>query len=548
MKKLYSVLCVLLLSLTLFGCQKEKPKEEIYLVFTSDVHCGLEDNFTMASVKAYVDDLKAEHNNVLLLDTGDYIQGGTSGSLSKGSYIIDVMNEVGYDYVTIGNHEFDYGMDVLSDRISEMKFQPIVSNVIYSGNKTNVFENMPEYQIIDFNGTKLGLLGILTPESLTTSTPSNFMEDGKIVYNFYSGENGNVFYNHIQTLVDQMRSEGVDYVVVMGHLGSVAENRPYDSISLIENTTGIDAVMDGHSHSLITEEVHQNKNGEDVLLSSVGTKLEEVGTLIIDAEGNMQFIHMVEYDRQDEAVLNKIAEINTKLDSILSEEISYVDFELSIYDDVGVRIVRTRETGIGDMVSDAFRLYEDADIAIVNGGGIRVTIPAGTIYYNTLLSVMPFQNSYSVIKATGQQLLDAMEYAFRDIQDIYKDADGKPVGETGSFFCLSGMKITIDTSVETPVVQNDDAFFDHFEGDQRRIKDVYVLEDGEYVPIDLDKEYTVAGINYVLLENGDGNTLFDECEVVTAAGATDVEVLRSFVEKYGIDEKYQEPEGRIIIK
>ena len=546
MKRLFPLICVLL-CFSFFGCQKEKPKEEIYLVFTSDVHCGVEDNFTMASVKAYVDDLKEEHDNVLLLDTGDYIQGGTIGSLSKGAFIIDVMNETGYDYVTIGNHEFDYGMEVLSSRLGEMKMQPIVSNVIYTGSGTNVFEGVPEYVIVDFNGTKLGILGILTPESLTSSTPAHFMEDGQIVYNFYSGNHGNDLYDHIQELTDEMRSKGADYVIAMSHLGSTQETYPYDSISLIAHTSGIDAIMDGHSHSLIVEDMYPNKNGEDVLLSSVGTKLQEVGTLIIDKDGNMSFMHMLQYDKQDETVLNKIAQINGGLEQILSEKVGETAFDLSITDEEGIRMVRSRETGIGDLVADAFRLYDNADIGIVNGGGVRTSIPAGEITYGTLLNVHPFQNSYSLIKATGQELLDAMEYAYRGLEPIYK-FDGNPVGEGGSFWCLSGMKVTIDTSIESPVVQDANGFFDHFEGDQRRVCDVYVLEDGEYVPIDPEKEYLVAGIDYVLLNNGDGNTLLNDCEVLVGTGVSDVEVLKSYVEKYGIDEKYAEPQGRIIVR
>ena len=547
MKKTIALFCILLLVLCLTACQKEKDKEEIYVVFTSDVHCGIEDNFTMASVKAYVDDLKAEHQNVLLVDTGDYVQGGTIGSLSKGAFIIDLMNDTGYDYVTFGNHEFDYGTDILHDRIEEMNFQPIVSNVRYSGNETNVFEDVPEYVIVDFNGTKIGLLGILTPESLTSSTPAHFMEDGQIVYNFYSGNDGNDLYDHIQALTDEIRKNGADYVIALTHLGSTQETYPYDSISLISHTSGINAVMDGHSHSLITEDIYPNKNGEDVLLSSVGTKLQEVGTLIIDSEGNMNFVHLLQYDKQDEAVLNKIKEINGSLETILSEEVGETAFELSISDEEGIRKVRARETGIGDMISDAFRFYDNADIGIVNGGGIRTSIPAGTITYGTLLSIQPFQNSYCMIKVTGQQLLDAMEYAYRSLESIYK-FDGNPVGETGSFWCLSGMKVTIDTSIQSAVVQDENGFFDHFEGDQRRVQDVFVLENDEYVPIDPEKEYTVAGIDYVLTKNGDGNTLLNNCEVIVGSGLSDVEVLRSFFSNYSVEEKYAQPEGRIIVK
>ena len=210
-------------------------------------------------------------------------------------------------------------------------------------------------------------------------------------------------------------------------------------------------------------------------------------------------------------------------------------------------VVQGRETGIGDLMSDMFRLYEDCDIGIMNAGGIRTNIPAGEITYGTLLNVQPFQNSYTVVKVTGQQLLDAMEFAFRDVQPIYK-FEGNAIGESGSFWCVSGMKLTIDPWIDSPVVQKENGFFDHFDGDQRRVQDVYVLEDGEYVPIDPDKEYTVASTNYVLLGNGDGNTLLDGAQIIVGNGISDVEVCISYIEKYGIDEKYAAPEGRITIK
>ena len=546
MKKAISLICAFMMCICLSGCvKKEKPKEEIYIVATGDVHCGVEANFTMASVKAYVDDLKAEHDNVILVDTGDYIQGGAMGSLSKGSYIIDIMNETGYDYVTFGNHEFDYGMDELRARIEQMNFQPIASNAIYKGNKTSVFDGVPEYVIRDFNGTKLGILGLLTPESFQSSTPANFKENDEYVYDFYGENNGQDLYDHVQSLVDQMREEGADYVVVLSHLGY--DTKICDSISLISHTSGIDAVMDGHAHALIPGDYYPNKNGEDVLMSSVGTQLQEVGTIIIEPDGKISCVHMVEYDRKDEGVLNKIAEINRELDTILSEPVGTADFELSIYDEEGIRITRTRETGIGNLMADALRLYDGYDIGVINAGGVRTGIPAGEITYGSLLDNQPFQNSYSVIRLTGQQFLDAAEYVYSNVEPIYK-LDGKAVGESGAFWCLSGVKLTIDTSIKSPVVMDEIGQFDHFEGEERRVKDVYVLQNGEYVPIDPEKEYTLASTDYVVLQAGDGNTILNDCEVVVGASVSDVEVTKAFVEKYGVDEKYSKVEGRIIVK
>ena len=176
MKRITKLCIILLAVVALFGCQKQqKQTEDIYIVFTSDVHCGFEDNIPLPSLKAYVDSVKSEHKDALLLDCGDYLQGGTIGTLSKGQFVIDLMNEVGYDIVTVGNHEFDYGMDRLSDLLGQLKSEVVLSNVKYTGTKGNIFQNTPEYIIKELNGVKVGFIGLLTPTAPVSSTPSLLM-------------------------------------------------------------------------------------------------------------------------------------------------------------------------------------------------------------------------------------------------------------------------------------------------------------------------------------------------------------------------------------
>ena len=547
MKKISKILVILLMLLVACSCSKnEKPKEEVYIVFTSDVHCGIDENFTFASLKAYVNDLKAEHNNVLLVDCGDFIQGGTIGTLSKGEYIIELMNDMEYDLVTYGNHEFDYGPERLKELLDSLNCKKVISNVKYTGSKINAFEGIPEYVIYDFNGTKVGFIGVLTPQTITESTPAYFKEGDNYVYSFYDGEEGSVLQNKVQEVVDEVRKQGADYVIALTHLGSVLENSPYDSISLISHTSGIDAVIDGHSHSLITEDKYPNKDGEDVILSSVGTKLQEVGTLIIDPEGNMQVIHMETYDKKDEAMQNSVNEVLSDLDGLLNRHITDVSFDLKISDEEDIRMVRARETNMADFVTDAIRETFDADIVLDNGGGIRANILAGEVVYNDLFNVTPFQNKIISIYATGQQIVDCLEFASKDTQAIYK-FDGKPVGEFGGFLQVSGLKYTIDTSVETAVTLDENEMFAGFSNDNRRVKDVYVLKDGEYVPIDLNETYKVAGIDYVLISSGNGNTVLKDCEVIDPIGMLDIDLLVEYTLSHGIDEKYQNVDNRITI-
>ena len=545
MKRFIAAIAGLLL---LCSCTlKPQRKDDIYIFFTSDVHCGVEENVGMASLKALVDDTRAEHEYVTLVDTGDFLQGGTMGSLSRGELIISLMNKMGYELATFGNHEFDYGMDTLKQRVSEADFQMIASNTEYSGSGESVFAGLPEYVIKDYGGTKVAFLGVLTPESLTSSTPKFFMENDEFVYGFYGGQGGERLYEKVQSVVDEARKAGADYVVALTHLRSVVEYAPYDSISLISHTSGIDAVLDGHSHSLITGDMYPNKEGKDVLLSSVGTKMEAVGELIIDTEGNFTALHIEEYGKADETIAADIEEAKAQIDVILAEKVCDLDYDINITDEEGIRISRSRETTAGNYIADAFRYVMDCDIGMTNGGGVRSNISAGEVTYGDLLSVTPFQNNVASCYATGRQIVDMLEFGCRSTQGIYS-FEGNAVGENGAFLCVSNLKYTIDVSVESPVQLDENGVFTGFAEGERRVKDVMVYENGEYVPIDPEKVYTVAGTSYFLFNSGDGNTIMKDCEKIVETGMTDVEAQRAYLEATGgFGDRYRDIEGRITI-
>ncbi len=547
MKRIISLLIIMLVLIT--GCQKKEAKqsEDIYIVFTSDVHCGIDENFTFSSLKAYINELKKEHNDVLLVDCGDYLQGGTLGSLSKGEYVVEMMNEIGYDVVTYGNHEFDYGMDQLSKLIKEMKFETVASNIAYTGTKESVFKDVPEYIIKEVNGIKIGFIGILTPDSLTSSTPAYFKEGDKFVYDFYARNEGRDLFDKVQSVVDEARKQGAKYIVALSHLGSETELSPYNSIAFIANTTGIDVVLDGHSHSLIVENKYPNKNGEDVILSSVGTKLEEVGTLIIETDGNMKTLHMAKYAEKDSEMESKVAAVYARINDILSQPIGTSEYPLYINDDEGIRMVRSRETNCGDFVADAYRYVMGTQIAIANAGGVRADIPAGVLTYNDLFSITPFQNHVASAYVSGQQILDDLEISSCKTEALYK-FDGNAVGENGGFRQVSGLKYTIDTSIESPVIVDDNNFFVGFSSDARRIKDVFVLEGDEYVPLESDKIYTIASTDYVLFGSGGGNSIYSTSEPIVASGMSDVEALKKYFSEVGITEQYKTVQDRITVK
>lgn len=530
------------------GCEKKELEDNIYIFYTSDVHCGVNDNIGYAGLKALVDETKAEHNYVTLVDCGDYLQGGTFGTFSKGSYIIEMMNKAGYDIATFGNHEFDYGMDELKNRINESQFDYIACNTKYTGSGESVFKDIPDYVVIEYGPVKVAFIGVLTPESITTSTPKFFMENGEFVYDFYSENNGQDLYDRVQSIVDEAKANKVDYVVAVTHLGSTDFYRPYDSISLISHTNNIDVVLDGHSHSVIIGDKYPNKDGKDVILSSVGTKFQNVGELIIGKDGTLETLLISEYDKKDDAVNKLIEEKQAAIDKVLAEELCELDYDMMMYDEEGIRISRNRETTVGNFMADAYRYVLGTDIAFTNAGSIRNNILKGTVTYGNLFDVAPFQNNVASVEATGQQILDGLEFGAYNMQKIYK-LDDKAVGEFGGLLLSSGLKYTVDTSIESPVLFDESNFCTGIGEGERRVKDVYVLEGDIYVPLDPNKTYTVGGTNYALLNSGDGNTIFKDCKTIIENGITDVEALYHYLkDRGGFKDDYSKLEGRLIVK
>ena len=524
--------------------------EDIVILFTNDVHCGYEDNLTYSSVAALKEFYETITPNVLLVDNGDAVQGDVIGAVSKGEYIIEFMNAAGYDYATIGNHEFDYGMDQLEKLIDMANFKYVSANITYTGDKVSRLKAVKPYAIHEFKDVKVAFVGAATPLSIATSTPSFFQENGEYVYDFGYGEDGEIMYDLIQDAVDQARWEGADYVILLSHLGMKEDTEPYRSIDVIENTHGIDAVLDGHSHSVIPSMMVPNELGELVPLSSTGTKLQYVGLLNIADTGaitttiiNGSLPRSVAFDLTE-------ASITADYEDVINEVMASSNVDLWITDTDGIRMVRSRETNLGDLVADAYRAATNADIAFANGGGIRVNLAAGDLTFADIKACHPFGNQLYAVKATGQQVLDALEWTSRNTNAEYKTVDGNATGENGGFLQVAGLRYTIDTSVESPAIADEKGmFFGFIEDAPRRVVDVEVEKDGNWTPIDPKAEYLVASHNYLLAEGGDGTTMFMEDPVTLDPGIMDYQVVINYITSLNGDLKaYAEPQGRITIK
>ena len=536
---------------------------EIVVLYTNDIHCGIneKDSMGIAGVAAYKADMIAQYgaDSVALVDCGDAIQGTSLGALSKGDYMVDIMNAVGYDVAIFGNHEFDYSIPTLKERVEKSKATYVSCNLKYVGeeNKEVAPLSVAPYVIKEYDGVKIAYVGINTPETLTKATPKFFMNDkNEYVYSFSQGNDGKNLYEAVQNAVDAARKEGATYVVALAHLGVDEESKGYRSTDVIANTKGIDVVLDGHSHSTIVAEKVKNAEDKEVILSQTGTKLANLGKLVITKDGKLttELIESKDYTKKDEAVSKVVTEIEAKLNEVLDKVVAKSDVELSINHPDGARAVRNRETAIGDLSADAYRSVSGADIAIVNGGGIRASIAKGDVTYKNIIDVHPFCNELRVAEVTGAKLLDALEMSCRSTQATVseKGEDGKinAVGENGGFLQVSGLKYTIDLSVPSSVVVDENKAFVKVEG-ARRVKDVQVLNSktGKYEPIKADQTYKVASHNF-MFANGDGYTMLADCKLIQTDMMLDNEVLIKYITevlKGTIGESYSKPEGRITV-
>ncbi len=542
------ILALLLSALMLLGCiavaEEAAPaglKKNVVILFTSDVHAGLDQGWGYAGL-AYLRDTLAAENHVVLVDNGDAIQGETIGTMTDGRALVELMNVVGYDVAVPGNHEFDYGMDNFLTLANEVAQYPYTAaNFTYK--EEPVFA---PYIVKEFDGVKLAFVGVTTPKTITSSTPTYFQdENGEYVYAFSQDDTGAKFYAAIQSAVDAARAEGAQYVIVCGHLGTEETCEPYTSIDVIYNVSGIDAVLDGHAHEVMDSNVVKGKDGNDVVRVACGTKLAHIGALTITPDGQIssalytwdQEVSPVEYYGLTGAVVDAVNAKVAELDVIRQTIVAKTETALHIYDPVAtdVRIIRNAETNLGDLCADAYRAMSGADVAFVNGGGIRAQIPAGDITLDQIFSVHPFGNVMCMVEVTGQQILDALEWGARNTP-----------GENGGFLQVSGLTYEIHTYIASSCTSDDNGMFTGVAGEYR-VKNVVV--GGE--PLDVNKTYTLASHNYMLKSAGDGYAMFDGAKLLIDETLIDNQVLITYIttELGGVvGEEYANPygQGRIV--
>jgi 5'-nucleotidase len=472
---------------------------QIVVLHTNDVHSRVDTNIGYASVKGWKDYYEAQGAIVIVLDAGDALHGFPIANLGQGENIVEIMNAVGYTAMAPGNHDFNYGIARLLELEKNMNFDLLSTNIT----KINGGGALTPSKLYAFDGVKIGIVGISTPETETKTNPVNVRG-----YTFNSDKIATL----VQTQIDKLEDDGADYVIALGHLGIDEESAPYRSTDIIEATHGINLFIDGHSHTALENgQIVKDEEGQDVMLAQTGNYMEAIGKVTIDS-GKMS-ASLIKEAKPDATVAALIAKKNAEIKPMLDTIVAKSNVGLNGERDPGVR---TEETNLGDLAADAIKYVSGADIALTNGGGIRVSIPTGDISYGTLNSVFPFGNVVVTLDITGKQLLSALENGTKHCPDA-----------SGGFPQVAG----IDFEIHTDLTEN-------------RVQNVKI--NGE--TLDLTKTYSLA-TNDFTQAGGDGYTMLADCKKTGEYGALD-EALVAYIEK-GLDgavgQAYASDKGRITI-
>ena len=514
-----------------------EKSDDIVILYTNDVHTYIDQGLSYASIAAYKTELEETHNNVLLVDAGDHIQGTAYGSMDKGETIIKLMNAAGYDLATLGNHEFDYNMTGCMNAISWADFPYVSCNFYHESEGVRGENVLDSYKIFDAGDEKVALIGITTPESFTKSTPAYFQDaDGNYIYGISGGVDGAALYADVQKAIDEAKADGATKIIALGHLGDDPASDPWNSEDVIANVTGLDAFIDGHSHSTVEMKEVSDKDGNTVILTQTGSYFAAMGKMTISEDGITTEL-VTEYDGVDADVKALqdawIEEIDTQLGTV----IGYADVTFDNYDEEGNRLVRKQETNTGDFAADAlYYLFDnmdlDVDVAIMNGGGVRNKAITGEISYKTCKDIHTFGNVACLQTVTGQQILDALEWGAKDAT-----LDGSK--ECGGFLQVSGLIYDINLKIPSTVQKDEKGVWTGGPTGEYRVSNVAVFnkETGEYEPLDLEAEYNLAGYNYTLRDLGDGFAMFEGAVNVLDYVMEDYMVLANYVKSFPVDEE-----------
>ncbi|MBE6936351.1 MAG: LysM peptidoglycan-binding domain-containing protein [Ruminococcaceae bacterium] len=534
-----SLLLALLLASTLPAFAAEDP---IVIYYTNDVHSYIDNarddaaGLTYSRVAAW----KAATPGALLLDAGDHLQGTAYGGLDQGVTITALMNAAGYDAATLGNHEFDYGMAGCLAAIDRADFPYLSCNFRHEAAGIPGDTVLEPFALYECGGKTVAVLGITTPETITSSAPSYFQdEEGNFIYGIDGGSDGRALYAAVQSAIDAARASGADYVIALGHLGVDPSSGPWTSRNVIANTSGLDAFLDGHSHTTIEEEFVTDRDGCPVLLTQTGSYLNAVGKLTISTDGRLSAELL---SGEDLTALSPDAEVQTledawiaEIEDRLGQVIGRAEITLDNFDADGTRLVRRQSTNTGDFAADAlYALFDEmdmeVDLAVMNGGGVRNGTVTGDLTYLTCKEIHTFGNVACLLRVTGQQILDMLEWGSKGL-----NAEG--TAENGSLLHVSGARYTLDLSRPSTVQSDENDIWTGPPTGKYRVQDVWIYDrdSGEYLPLDPDATYHLAGYNYTLRDLGGGFNMLKDAVNVLDYVMEDYMVLANYIKTFPVD-------------
>lgn len=566
MRRLLSFfLCLLLLvsvSIPAYAVAEEKSND-IVVLYTNDAHAYIDGPLSYDTISALKKQLEKQYRYVLLVDAGDHLQGTAYGSTDQGASIVQLMNRTGYDLAVPGNHEFDYGMDAFSQRVQEANYPYLSCNLyrIADGvRRENVLDSFCAYH---FGKEIIAFIGISTPESIVKSAPAYFQdENGNYLYGVSGGADGEALYSDVQAAVDAVRKAGATKVIAVGHLGDDPSASPWTSQEVIAHVTGLDAFIDGHSHSEVSGSTVRNPSGGTTLLTQAGEYLSHVGIMIIDYETGSIRSDLISCNEILKTVKNRdgsetqtvsgyrlsselyagpdwptdntlgfyLKQWVTKVNQSLKQKIGEIQVVLDNDSEDGTRLVRKQETNTGDFAADALYYLFDSmglpvDAAIVNGGSIRNKAVTGTLTYKTCKDIHTFGNAACLLTVTGQQLLDALEWGSR-----FAGGDE----ECGGFLQVSGIRYQIDTQWPESTQKDDQGMWIGSPTGGYRVHDVELYDKAtdSWQALDTEAAYHLAGYNYILRNAGDGFCMFASAVNVVDYVMEDYMVLANYVQAF----------------
>ncbi|MBQ8674772.1 MAG: bifunctional metallophosphatase/5'-nucleotidase [Bacteroidaceae bacterium] len=512
-----ALMTIIAASLTISSCKTTsklvtQQSRNIVILYENDVHCAIDGYAHLAALR----DAVADTAFVAVVSNGDFLQGASAGAISRGEYIVDIMNTVGYDAITLGNHEFDYKTPRMLQLMQRLNAPVTCVNFVDRSTRQRPFATTI---VKNYGGTTIGFIGAVTPTALATEQYAFYDNAGNQLYDLCPDS----IYILVQQSVDKLRKQGVDYVVLLSHLGEIDNDMHITSHTLIANTTGIDVLLDGHSHSAIPSDTVLSRDGHPVIISQTGTKFANIGKLLITPGRHLstQLLPLATIPQTKPNVVQTTDSVKHLLEAITSRVVCESEASLSIHDPSGRQMVRYAETNAGDIVADAYRITTGAQIGMSNGGGIRTTLKAGTLTYGDLISLLPFDNNVCTVEITGSQLTELLT----------RCTSATPM-ENGDFPQVSGIEFTVHTSTHT-------------------ISDLRILDPatGNYQPVRPDATYTLATIDYCISGGGFYGILKNN-KILSNNIAAYCECLVKYITQHldgHIGKEYISPAGRITI-